>query len=85
LSVVVKPAGAVNADQVAPAGARTLVVELLDEQALLQAARGLGPRRWIHAGSEVRPLVELGRSLLDRSLVDPRRTTAIDDQVLTTR
>lgn len=65
LSVVVKPAGTVHADQVGPRGARTIAVQIDDETALLERADGLGAWRWLHAGPGVRPLVGLGRALRD--------------------
>lgn len=74
LSVVVKPAGVVHADEVGPAGARTLQVVLEDEAAFLgDPARELGAWRWIHAGAGVRPLLGLQRALWDAAadLEDP--------------
>jgi AraC-like DNA-binding protein/quercetin dioxygenase-like cupin family protein len=65
LSVVVKPAGTVHADEVGPRGARTVAVEIPDEAALLEEPVDLGRWRWLHAGPGVRPLLALGRALLD--------------------
>jgi AraC family transcriptional regulator len=60
LSVVVKPAGVVHADEIGPEGARTVLVEI-EDPALLP--RNLGPWRWVHAGPGVRPLLALARAL----------------------
>lgn len=65
LSVVVKPAGTVHADTVGPRGARTVLVEITDEMALLGDEGDLGAWRWLHSGPGVQPLLGLQRSLLD--------------------
>ncbi len=67
LSVVVKPAGTVHADVVGPHGARTVLVDIHDEAAVLADPRDLGGWRWLHAGAGVRPLLALWRALLDPS------------------
>ncbi|MGH7556393.1 MAG: helix-turn-helix domain-containing protein [Gemmatimonadota bacterium] len=59
LSVVVKPAGVVHADEVGPRGARIVQV-LLDGE-----VDGLGPWRWMHAGAGVSGLLALRRLLAD--------------------
>ena len=65
LSVVVKPAGVVHADQVGPRGARTLQILFDRDPALDREGRDfdLGGWRWIHAGPGARPLIALHRAL----------------------
>lgn len=58
LSLVVKPAGVIHADEVGPEGARTIQV-LLDRK-----VEGLGPWRWMHAGAGVRGFLALRRPLI---------------------
>ncbi|MGH7570673.1 MAG: helix-turn-helix domain-containing protein [Gemmatimonadota bacterium] len=58
LSVVVKPAGVVHADEVGPRGARTVQV-LLDRE-----VDDLGSWRWIHAGAGVIAFLALQRRLI---------------------
>jgi len=60
LSVVVKPAGVVHADEIGAEGARSVRVEI-DDPALLP--EDLGPWRWLHAGPGVRPLLALAIAL----------------------
>jgi AraC family transcriptional regulator len=60
LSVVVKPAGVVHADEIGREGARTVLVEIEDPALLPEE---LGPWRWLHAGPGVRPLLALARAL----------------------
>jgi AraC family transcriptional regulator len=69
LSVVVKPAGVVHADEIGADGARTVLVEI-EDPALLP--RNLGPWRWLHAGPGLRPLLALAAALRGeaRSLED---------------
>ncbi|MGH7549703.1 MAG: helix-turn-helix domain-containing protein [Gemmatimonadota bacterium] len=57
LSIVVKPAGVVHADDVGPRGARTVQI-LLDSE-----VEGLGPWRWMHAGAGVSGFLALRRLL----------------------
>jgi AraC family transcriptional regulator len=69
LSVVVKPAGVVHADQIGGRGARTVLVEIHDPALVPER---LGPWRWLHAGPGVRPLLALASALRreDRSIED---------------
>jgi AraC family transcriptional regulator len=71
LSVVVKPAGVVHADETGPRGARTILVEIGDPSLL---PIDIGPWRWLHAGPGVRPLLALARALRG----EPRR---VEDSV----
>jgi AraC family transcriptional regulator len=60
LSVVVKPAGVVHADEIGAQGARTILLEIEDPALLPER---LGPWRWLHAGPGVRPLLALAAAL----------------------
>ena len=60
LSVVVKPAGVVHADEIGAEGARTILLEIEDPSLLPER---LGPWRWLHAGPGVRPLLALAAAL----------------------
>lgn len=64
LSVVVKPAGTMHENDVGPRGARTVLVEIRDEAALIGREGRLGPWRWLHAGAGMRPLLGLAHALL---------------------
>lgn len=61
LSAVVKPAGVVHADRVGPRGARALQILLDLDGPFARGERGLGPWRWIHAGTGTRALLSLHR------------------------
>lgn len=77
LSLVVKPAGTIHADVVGPRGARTVCVEIDDEESLLSDVGDLGRWRWLHAGPGVQPLLGLLRGLLD-----PAGETGAEEMVL---
>lgn len=62
LSLVVKPAGVIHADEVGPEGARTIQL-LLDPDLEETTKRGIGGWRWSHGGSEARALLGLYRLL----------------------
>ncbi|HUP00920.1 MAG TPA: AraC family transcriptional regulator [Gemmatimonadota bacterium] len=81
LSVVVKPAGVVHADQVGPRGARTLQVLLDPDFGVLRPSGegGLGPWRWIHAGAGTRGLLSLLRALRE---ADGQGGATVEDRVL---
>lgn len=70
LSIVVKPAGVVHADDVGARGARTVQV-LLDSE-----VEGLGPWRWMHAGEAVSGFLAL------RRLLSADREEGLEDRVL---
>lgn len=70
LSIVVKPAGVVHADDVGARGARTVQV-LLDRK-----VEGLGPWRWMHTGAGVSGFLALRRRLIADGEVD------LEDRVL---
>ena len=72
LSVVVKPAGTIHENEVGPRGARTIAVQIIDSEELLEDCGELGPWRWSHGGAGVQPLLAFGRALHDAaSGVDP--------------
>ncbi len=73
LSVVVKPAGVVHADEIGAEGARTILVEIEDPALLPER---LGPWRWLHAGPGVRPLLALAAAL--RAEARPIEDTVLD-------
>ena len=73
LSVVVKPAGVLHADEIGAEGARTILVEIEDPALLPER---LGPWRWLHAGPGVRPLLALAAAL--RAEARPIEDTVLD-------